>query len=71
MSLPILSVSGNEPTSLASRGRDLVHAGEFLDMFQTILSNPFEPDSNPTGFIKMGTVENVSFKLRVLCLNRH
>lgn len=48
-----------EDSSLADRGLEFAKLGESLGKFKTILSNPYDPDTNPGGFINMGTAENV------------
>lgn len=58
MRLPIRSAP-SKGSALAARGRDLAKAGEFMDKFKTILSDPYDPDRNPEGFINMGVSENV------------
>lgn len=58
MRLPVRPVNRKEPL-LAPRGVELAKAGEALGFFKTILSNPYDPDSNPDGFINLGTAENV------------
>lgn len=58
MRLPIRLVPAQSST-LADRGVELAKAGGAMDMFKTILSDPYHPDDNPDGFINIGTAENV------------
>ena len=46
-------------TTLSSRGADLASGDNIREMFKTILANPYDPDTNPEGFINIGTSENV------------
>lgn len=59
MKITIRSDSSNEDSSLADRGLEFAKVGEILGKFKTILSNPYDPDTNPDGFINMGVAENV------------
>lgn len=59
MKITIKSDRSKDDTSLADRGLHFAHVGEKLGSFKTILSNPYDPDTNPDGFINMGTAENV------------
>lgn len=45
-------------TTLAPRGVELAANSDVLDLFRTILSNPYDPDENPDGYINIGTSEN-------------
>lgn len=45
--------------TLSERGTKLWASGAVLDIFKDILSNTFDPDSNPKGIINVGTSENV------------
>ncbi|KAI9729251.1 MAG: hypothetical protein M1834_007043 [Cirrosporium novae-zelandiae] len=47
------------PSTLSSRGRELA-AHSIRDLFRTVMSSPYDPDTNPDGFINMGTAENYS-----------
>lgn len=46
-------------STLAERGLDLATAGGAIEKFKTILSDPYDPDDNPDGFVNIGTAENV------------
>lgn len=59
MKIKIRSSLSKDDTSLADRGLQFAHIGENLGKFKTILSNPYDPDTNPDGFINMGIAENV------------
>ncbi|MCJ1466365.1 hypothetical protein MMC07_004984 [Pseudocyphellaria aurata] len=57
---PDLSTEGpsTEGPTLADRGLYFAHVAENAERFKTILSNLYHPDTNPDGFINMGTSEN-------------
>ena len=59
MKIPIRSGQSTDDATLALRGRQLAHDAQNLDKFKTIMSDPYHPDTNPDGFINMGTAENV------------
>lgn len=59
MKITIRSDLSTEDPTLADRGLSFAHIGENLEKFKTILSDPYHPDTNPDGFINMGTAENV------------
>lgn len=60
MSLPIRTrPAPAHDSTLSDRGLDLAKAGVMMDMFKTILKNPYHPDDNPDGFVNIGTAENV------------
>ena len=67
MKVPIGSLS-NGTASLADRGLELVPFGKFLDKFKEILQNPYDPDTNPDGFINMGVAENVCVRSYAMSL---
>lgn len=46
-------------TTLAKRGAELAAAPSIRDKFRTILKDPYDPDTNPDGFINLGVAENV------------
>lgn len=46
-------------STLADRGLQFSDIGEVLEKFKIILSDPYDPDTNPDGFINMGVAENV------------
>lgn len=76
MSLPIRPkpVPAHDGSSLSDRGLDLAKAGAMMDMFKTILENPYDPDKNPDGFVNIGTAENVRdvyFKIIKLKIIKH
>ena len=48
------------PNSLSDRGTELSSVGGIIDTFKAILGNPYDPDTNPDGFVNIGTAENVS-----------
>lgn len=48
-------------TTLARRGADLASLPSMRDQFKSILNDPYDPDTNPTGFINVGVAENVSW----------
>lgn len=50
-----------ETASLARRGLELAKIGELFGGLMDHLRNPYDPDTNPNGFINMGTAENVRF----------
>lgn len=45
--------------TLADRGLQFAHIGEGMEKYKIILSDPYDPDTNPDGFINMGVAENV------------
>lgn len=45
--------------SLSSRGAELIANGSPWDKLSQILANPYQPESNPDGFVNLGTAENV------------
>lgn len=56
--------------SLAARGLELAKAGEGIGFFKTILSDPYDPDENPHGFVNIGTAENVGQDLLTIIRQR-
>ena len=48
-----------DKSSLSSRGDELASAGGLLDKFKSILEDLYDPDTNPNGFVNIGTAENV------------
>ena len=48
-------------TTLSQRGLELAAPGGMLEKFKAILGDPYDPETNPNGFINMGTAENVCF----------
>ncbi|KAF2841823.1 PLP-dependent transferase [Patellaria atrata CBS 101060] len=44
--------------TLGKRGAILASKDSLRDKFEAILSNPYHPDTNPDGFINIGTAEN-------------
>ncbi|MCJ1463842.1 hypothetical protein MMC07_002451 [Pseudocyphellaria aurata] len=58
MKITIISDLSTEDPSLADRGLHFAQAGESLDKFKFVLSDPYHPDTNPDGFINMGIAEN-------------
>lgn len=50
----------NSPESgLSSRGLELRAAGGFASKAQAVLTDPFDAETNPHGFVNVGTAENV------------
>ena len=58
-----------QATSLSARGTELFAHGGHLDKFREIWGNAYNPESNPDGFVNMGTSENVN--LSFLYSNKH
>lgn len=48
-----------EHSSLSIRGTELSSAGAQLAKWRSILEDAYDPESNPNGFVNMGTAENV------------
>ena len=48
-----------EKPTLSNRGAELASRAEFIDVFKKILEDPYDPDTNPDGFVNLGTSENV------------
>ena len=46
-------------TPLSHRGAEIASHGGLAGKFKKILGNPYDPDSNPDGFVNMGVAENV------------
>ena len=49
-------------SSLSDRGAELSSAGGFIDKFKDILGDTYDPDTNPDGFVNIGTAENVGIE---------
>ncbi len=46
--------------SLSSRGAiRAATGGRLLDKFKEIFANPYDPETNPDGFVNIGVAENV------------
>ncbi|KAF2089340.1 PLP-dependent transferase [Saccharata proteae CBS 121410] len=45
-------------TTLSHRGHELAAPTGFAEKFKSILGNPYDPDTNPDGFVDIGTAEN-------------
>lgn len=63
MKIPIHPVPHNRH-SLAPRGLELAKNGEIMNFFNSILTDPYHPDTNPDGFVNIGTSENVCLSPR-------
>ncbi|KAL9632617.1 MAG: hypothetical protein Q9164_005210, partial [Protoblastenia rupestris] len=46
-------------SSLSDRGVELSSAGGLIDKFKDILGDTYDPDTNPDGFVNIGTAENI------------
>lgn len=57
-------------TSLSRRGVELASGDSLRDMFKTILSDPYDPDTNTEGFVNIGTAENVYTRHHPLCCKK-
>ena len=47
-------------SALSKRGSQLAAAGQLAGKYKEILNDQYDPESNPDGFVNIGTAENVS-----------
>ena len=46
-------------TTLSRRGKDFADGESSRDKFRDILDDPYDPDTNPNGYVNIGVSENV------------